>query len=83
MSMIDPVHNDGNSVLATQSSGDRNGTSEKKEDQVETTQTTPRNSTELPLVGIKGPKQRSAKLSPTVQYDTDRYRLARPFTTHL
>jgi hypothetical protein len=85
MSMIDPIQNDGNSVLATRSTSagsgsESNGTSSQTEGQAETTKS---GGSDLPLVEIKTSSKRATKLSPTVQYGTDRYRLARPFTTRL
>ena len=90
MSMIDPIQNDGNSVLATQNAcagsgsagggSESNGTLSQTEGQAETTQS---GGSDLPLVEIKTSSKQATKLSPTVQYGTDRYRLARPFTTRL
>lgn len=78
MTMLDPVQDDGDTVMATKSQQQgQDGTG------LQAGKTATSQDADLPLVEIQVSERRRAKMSPTAQYDTDRYRLARPFTTRL
>lgn len=80
------IQKDGDTVLATEShdavSQDAMNRAPDSQDEAQAQDKTPTvvdlNTGEL-LLG----KRNKGKLSPTAQYDTDRYRLARPFTRGL
>jgi len=106
MTMLDPIQDDGDTVMATKSQQEgQDGTSLQAGNtaagnaatgnaatgKAATGTAATSQSADAPLVApLEGalverqasPRRRT-KMSPTAQYDTDRYRLARPFTTRL
>ena len=111
MTMLDPIQDDGDTVMATKSQQEgQDGTSlqagntaagnaatgnaatgKAATGKAATGTAATSQSADAPLVApLEGalverqasPRRRT-KMSPTAQYDTDRYRLARPFTTRL
>ena len=86
MTMLDPIQDDGDTVMATKSQQEGQDGTSLQANKAATSQ-----SADAPLVApLEGalverqvsPRRRT-QMSPTAQYDTDRYRLARPFTTRL
>ncbi len=78
MSTIDSSQDNGDTVLATQHQNEGKASPEQR-----TVLGTQAPTADVPLVDLQGSPRQQGKLSPTVQYATDRYRLARPFTTQL
>lgn len=78
MTMLDPIQDDGDTVMATKSQQEGQDGTSLQANKAATSQ-----SADAPRIEIQASGTRRTKISPTAQYDTDRYRLARPFTTRL